>query len=545
MKSFFQKKWVKITSIVLMALMLIAIVSGGFYYSKANLANRYVKARSSKKATTFENIKEYLVWSDNNEQVTNDEAQFAQFEALDKAQQKEVAADLKQASSSDDMYIKSVGRKFLLFPDYRVAIKPMSLTIKTNVPNVDILLNKKKVTSSNSDQFSTELKRLPIADYTASLDGIYKDRKIEVSKKYDGQDNVLDLRVTFKNFSVTSNLKDGELYFDDSRVGTLKEGAFQVTDYPLTGAAQAYVKKKFMDGELLSKKVPLDKVEEGSKIELNVENQLELDKAGQYLLSAFDQLMVYTSSRQDSATINDVFENGINNAFYKGLKDSVKAKLETDSRKASSFAIPNVALNSMTQVGKESYLLDFSATYVFGYTAETDQAKKTSGNVTQELNGKMTLKKSGDKYIVSQSGPKNITVASEKNQIKTPARVPEGSVGTWTGQKDDITYTLTINEDGTVTRKDDFKDPKKADETKTAKISKFEDKGNGNYQLIFESEQSASIMIIGGGVGGVNIKYAYGIQVNGNSLTPIIWQTGSQSDFNFGNPSSGLTLKKQ
>lgn len=545
MRTFIHQKWVKRTGVFCALLLIMSIVFTGVYCSKASLVNRYVKARSSQKAGPFENIKGYLVWADNNEQITNDEARYTNFDVLDKSQREELAAELKKATAKDDVYVKSVGRKFFIFPDYRIAMKPMSLTIKTNVPDVDILLNRKKVTVSTSEDFTTDIKRLPISDYTASLDGMYKDRKIEVNKKFDGQNKLIDLTVTFKNFTVTSNLKDGDLYFDDSRVGTLREGEYKVVDYPITEAAQVYVKKKFMDGDLLSKKARLAKVAEGANIDLNVDNLLEQQKAGEYLISAFNQLMAYTSSRKDPATINDVFENGVNNVFYKGLKDSVKAKLETDLRRASSLAIPNIVLNNMTQVGKESYLLDFSATYVFGYSADTDPDKKTAGNITQELNGKVTLKKSGDHYVVSQSGTKNITVTSENNQVKPPAVVPEASVGTWVLDKDNTTYTLTISENGNVTRKVDYKDPKRKDETMTAKVIKFVDRGNNNYQLFFEQESSGSIMIIGGGVGGIGVKYTQGVHLDGNNLTPIIWQTGSQSDFDFNKPASGFSMKKQ
>lgn len=59
---------------------------------------------------------------------------------------------------------------------------------------------------------------------------------------------MLDLSVSFKNFKVTSNLVDGDLYFDDTRVGTLENGEYEVSDYPLTDSAQAYVKKNSQTG---------------------------------------------------------------------------------------------------------------------------------------------------------------------------------------------------------------------------------------------------------------------------------------------------------
>lgn len=133
----------------------------------------------------------------------------------------------------------------------------------------------------------------------------------------------------------------------------------------------------------------------------------------------------------------------------------------------------------------------------------------------------------------------------KKNNIKKPSLLPDGIVGTWKGTKDDITYTLTISEDGTVTRHIDFKDPKKADESRTAKITKTEEKNPGDFQVIITPETDSSILIIGGGIGGANIKYAYGLHLDGNQLTPIIWQTGMDKDFDFSKPAPGLPLTKQ
>ncbi|TYK87965.1 hypothetical protein E0F67_11770, partial [Streptococcus pyogenes] len=148
--------------------------------------------------------------------------------------------------------------------------------------------------------------------------------------------------------------------------------------------------------------------------------------------------------------LGSVFEAGASNDFYRGLKESIKAKFQTDSRRASSLSIPSILLTKMTQVGKESYLLDFTATYEFMYDKATDPAKQTSGRISQELTGKMTLKKVGEVYLVSQSGPKNITVANENNQVKAPSVFPENMLGTWTGQREDASISVTIAEDGII-----------------------------------------------------------------------------------------------
>ncbi|KHD44684.1 zinc ribbon domain-containing protein [Streptococcus hongkongensis] len=545
MKKIFQKKWVKISTGILLTLLVSLVAFGSYHYSKATLIHQYVLARSKKQGTAFENMKEYLVWADTNKKVTNDQAQYADFKRFDQSQLKSQEDDLKNATSDDDYYVKLVGRKFFIFPDYKIAVKPIQLEIKTNVPSVDIMLNRKLVATSNSDHFSTKINRLPVSDYVASLDGQYKNRDIKVSKSYDRGSNLIDLTVTFKNFSVTSNSKEGELFVNQSPIGMLKDGNFEVKDYPMTETADIYLKKAFSDGDVLSKKVKLADIKENDKVALDFENQLDQAKAGQYLLSVFDQLMIYSSNRQDPANLDKIFEGGANNDFYKGLKESIKAKLETDKRLASSFAIPNVILNGLAQVGKDSFLVEFLVSYDYTYNKETDKDKGSSGHVLQDLSGKFVLKKSGNTYLVSQNGAKSISVTSEKNQIKEPSLLPDGLVGTWTGERDGIAYTLIIAQDGTVTRKVEYKDPKRPDENKVAKITKSEDKSNGNYRLTFASPTDGSIMVIGGGIGGANVQYAYGVKLSGDSMTPIIWQTGLNSEFDFSKPLPGLTLKKQ
>lgn len=550
MKNRSSKKWLKVT-MTLFGILLIGLVAfGSYFYSKKGTVNRYLEARSQTSGPVFENIKEYLIWDDTNEKITSDQARFAYFKRLSKGEKAKLEEQILSADAQDEWYLKNVGYKFLVFPDYRIAIKPKTLTLKTNVPKVDLLLNNKKVATSDSEDYSVTLKRLPVSDYIASLKGLYKGREIEVSKVYDGKDTTLDLTVTFKNFTVTSNAKDWELYFDDSRIGSLTDGKYEVKDYPLTGTAKAYVKKAFPDGDLVSEKKLLLTIDENSELNLNVAHLLDNQKAGEYLLSAFDQLMIYASYRQDPANVSDVFENGAQNDFYKGLKESVQSKLVNDSRKASAFAIPNVVLNNLTQVGKESYVVDFSATYDYTYNKETDPKKNTSGHIIQELSGKLPLKKSGDKYIVSQSGLKNISVTSEKNQLKEPPKkvvdkVPAEIVGTWKGEKDGNKYSLSFAADGTVTQTIDFKDEKQAQVKKSAKVTSSEEKAAGLYRFSPEGGTDVSTFVVPAGIGGDGVKYEYGVQLNGNKLTSVIWQTGVKDQFDYSKPLPGMELTKE
>ncbi len=535
-KNVLRLKKVWLPSLIIGLALLVFLVWGSFHYSKKALIEKYTTAYQQS-GDTFDNIKEYVVWADTDKQVTTAQAQYASFTKLSKKEAQQLTKTLETADSSADSYVKKVGRKFLFFPDYRVALKPMSLTIKTNVNKVDVLLNEKKIAVSDSEDYTKTMNRLPIADYTASISGTYNGKPVELSKTYDGENTLLDLSVSFKTFKVTSNLTDGELYFDDTRVGTLTNGEYEVSDYPLTDSAQAYVKKNYSDGELTSQKQSLAAISDGDTVSLDAENLLDEATAGQLLVSAFDQLISYLNTGQDSSTVSTVFEDGSNNEFYKGLKESIKAKMQTDSRKATSLTIPAITLTSLSQVGKESYLANFSATYDFYYDKSTDSEKKTSGDVVQTLEGKLTFKKSGSSYVVANSGQKSITVTSEDNQVKSDSIFPEKILGTWkTDDKDGVTFTFEA--DGTVTQ------TSKSNKTKTAKVTKLEEEGDNLYRYVYDDGTDTTAFITSG-IGGVGVKYAFGIKIDGSNLKLVLWQTGTNDDFDYSKPLYGNTLTKK
>lgn len=310
-----------------------------------------------------------------------------------------------------------------------------------------------------------------------------------------------------------------------------------MSDYPLTDSAQAYVKKNYSDGELTSQKQSLSGISDGDTVALDAENLLDEASAGQILVSAFDQLISYLSTGQDSSTVATVFEDGANNEFYEGLKESIKAKMQTDARKASSLTVPAITLTSLSQIGKESYLVNFSATYDFYYDKSTDSEKNTSGDVIQTLEGKMTLKKSGSSYVVANSGQKNITVTGENNQVKSDSVFPEKILGTWKADdEDDMTFKFEA--DGTITK------TMKDNEVKTAKVTKLEEEGDNIYRYVYDDGTNTSAFITSG-IGGIGVKYAFGIKIDGSHLKLVLWQTGTNDDFDYSKPLDGNTLTKK
>ncbi|MCC9850573.1 hypothetical protein HK174_07880, partial [Streptococcus agalactiae] len=111
----------------------------------------------------------------------------------------------------------------------------------------------------------------------------------------------------------------------DNRIAKLKDGSYSVENYPVTDGSKAYIKKVFNDGEITSHKQKLISIADNQTIKLDVDGLLNEKEAGQKLITAFNQLILYVSTGQDPQTLGTVFEKGGENDFYKGLKESIKA----------------------------------------------------------------------------------------------------------------------------------------------------------------------------------------------------------------------------
>ncbi len=107
----------------------------------------------------------------------------------------------------------------------------------------------------------------------------------------------------------------------------------------------------------------------------------------------------------------------------------------------------------------------------------------------------------------------------------------------------DLDNYLT-DKDGKVTQKKVYKDSKSKESNHSAKVTKLEDKGNGLYLYQYESGTDTTTFVTGG-IGGLKVKYAYGIKIEGNKIIPVIWQTSSDGEFDYHKPLLSKPLTKQ
>jgi hypothetical protein len=178
----------------------------------------------------------------------------------------------------------------------------------------------------------------------------------------------------------------------------------------------------------------------------------------------------------------------------------------------------------------------FTATYDFHYDKSTDTEKQSSGDVIQTLEGKLTLKKSGASYLVANSGQRSITVTGEDNQIKVDSVLPEAMLGTWkVDDKSDTSFTFDA--DGTITQST-------KNNKRQTKVTGVEDKGNNIYHYVYGDGTDTSAFVVSG-LGGVGVKYTFGIKIDGDKLRLVVWQANKDDDFDYSKPMLGSTLSKK
>ncbi|CAM4215268.1 hypothetical protein AT575_05465 [Streptococcus penaeicida] len=231
-------------------------------------------------------------------------------------------------------------------------------------------------------------------------------------------------------------------------------------------------------------------------------------------------------------------------------KAVVKDSQKVDGKKATISSLQNnISLpqeeHGVTAQGSENQTLNSDT--VSQANAVSEKSSKASSQVISEASlsdGSVT------KAQTNASAETNTTSQSQEvvaNTVVTPTLlpIPAALVGTWTVQPDtDWLVTITISADGTVTRVDKSSGYVRYAQAQTAYFNGVYDRGNGYYELVGNNGYNQAIMIPGG-IGGANIKYTFGFQLQGTSLLPVLWQTGINSEFDYSYPLGGSSLVKQ
>ena len=379
------KKILITLGLVCLLALVVGYIYGNQYFSREAVAQRYLKVANS----NFDKALEFEVWSDTEKPIKKSELTYRN--------SKETRTVTMDKLTSDASQMKKVGNKFLIFPDWRVAIKPASAKISINTKGLELFINDKRVTKADSDSFSQTISRLYPGTYNFVAKGNISGQKVEVSSEEKlTNHSTINLNVKYLSFKVNSNLTDGDLYVGSRKIGTLKDGKYNVTKLAVTDTSKIYVQKSFSGKATLKSEVQsIEDVYDGDTISLDAKGVLDRDTADSLITQAYYKLDSYASSHTTPDDLDDIFTSGNHNNFYLDVKNTIDTNTtNAKNRSADSINFSDVDVTKVTQTSPTTYAVEFTVVYDFYYSYSSEH--KSSGSITQKLSWSALVEYVGD-----------------------------------------------------------------------------------------------------------------------------------------------------
>ena len=290
----------------------IGYLFGNHYYSKSAVLDRAMTSLTSDKNTDsyFESTDSRVTLNDNtmaplskHMNKNNDELQ-------------SLKGQLSDSGSSKDGNFEYVqhGRKWLLFPNYQVKVKPVVPTITTSEKSADVILNNNKIgqTSDSDSEFS--LGRILPGDYNITVSKTLSGKKVTNAQTtyLDNSDNIYMPLKTIK-FTVKAG-PNADIYINDKKVGTSNsDGDYKVSDMPFSSAIYIYGVMHSDGKTVTSDKYHLSESDDGQEVSLNYPGAVDKDDAAN-LISDFSNDLSSAVNDNNDFDPSDYFVDGSNNS---------------------------------------------------------------------------------------------------------------------------------------------------------------------------------------------------------------------------------------
>lgn len=290
----------------------IGYLFGNHYYSKSAVLDRAMTSLTSDKNTDsyFESTDSRVTLNDStmaplskHMNKNNDELQ-------------SLKGQLSDSGSSKDGNFEYVqdGRKWLLFPNYQVKVKPVVPTITTSEKSADVILNNNKIgqTSDSDSEFS--LGRILPGDYNITVSKTLSGKKVTNAQTtyLDNSDNIYMPLKTIK-FTVKAG-PNAYIYINDKKVGTSNsDGDYKVSDMPFSSAIYIYGVMHSDGKTVTSDKYHLSESDDGQEVSLNYPGAVDKDDAAN-LISDFSNDLSSAVNDNNDFDPSDYFVDGSNNS---------------------------------------------------------------------------------------------------------------------------------------------------------------------------------------------------------------------------------------
>ena len=208
-------------------------------------------------------------------------------------------------ASSNTLTLTNVGKKFLVFPNYKINIKPSFVDITTTVKDVTFSINNTQIGKSDTDKSTKEFG--PYIPGTYSILASYKGKYVTLSQPYPvnlivTNNGIANLSV-FENMNylnITSDYPDSEIFVNAKDTNVKVKDA---TNFgPIDGSAKIYA-THIIDGKTL-KSEEYSATSAGTDINISFQDASNALNDVQAQLS--DLLGYYTSSFTEGINTNNI-----------------------------------------------------------------------------------------------------------------------------------------------------------------------------------------------------------------------------------------------
>lgn len=378
----------KKAGLIFLGLCLLAMVGayfyGNYYFSFDQQVNRMQDTIKSKDPKKWNEIiisddPSYEVTADNLKKMTDyysDETHKESFSDL-------VNSLEKRNKDNKDLSIVPNGKYYFLFDKYSLEIQPVYLAVETQQPGVIVEVDGVKQKESKDEEIKIGPLTPGVYEVKGSLKNVSTSSKVDLMRFKNDEFDV-NSQLTFDlhkiSFQVTSNVDDADVYVDEKKVGTIKDGSAEIKDLVWHQGLSVQVKKTLDKQDLESEVVIINSDEfladdyskDGyySEISLNFDD-IKIKQDLSYFLDRFYSSVSYYTN--DYATMGILEKSEFANYFSKGEEnaeyhDFIKFIDDIRTSDEKSYVSGTPQIESFTMIGKDTY----QAVYLIEYRTVYD-----------------------------------------------------------------------------------------------------------------------------------------------------------------------------
>lgn len=233
---------------------------GSSVYSEENQKNQLIDALVAKDADALAKV---VSTTDPNFEVSPESlAPFVAYLDENPNYLSQLTNNLMAYGEFDSFYISQNGSRLGLYDGYDLNITPVYATVYTNADGVVISANDEEWITSSSEDFNREIGPLAPGIHSFHAEGEVNGYTLtaseEVSWLYPNDYHEVDLILRGLEFSISSDLKDANVYLNDKEIGKLEDGYGDFGPIQWESGMEIYVGQTFGEEEVKSEPVALE-----------------------------------------------------------------------------------------------------------------------------------------------------------------------------------------------------------------------------------------------------------------------------------------------